>query len=55
MDLHERIELWRSIDPDPDFCRRAERDMLALSSQDKNWIDARMGEFEAALHEKTSA
>jgi hypothetical protein len=49
MDLHARIELWRSIDPDPEFCRRAEREMLLLSSQDEKWIDARMRDFEMAL------
>ncbi|MET0971348.1 MAG: hypothetical protein ABWY18_19270 [Tardiphaga sp.] len=55
MDLHERIELWRSIDPDPTFCRKAEREMLSLSSQDESWIDARMREFEQALCETTPA
>jgi hypothetical protein len=55
MDLQERIQLWRSIDPDPDFCRKAEREMLCLSSQDETWIDARMREFEQALLEEALA
>jgi len=49
MDLQARVELWRSIDPDPAFCRRAEREMLMLSSQDADWIAARMRDFEEAL------
>lgn len=49
MDLQARVELWKSIDPDPDFCRRAEREMLQLSSQDPEWIAARMLDFERAL------
>jgi hypothetical protein len=49
MDLHQRIELWKSIDPDPEFCRKAEREMLLLSSQDHDWIEARMRDFERAL------
>jgi hypothetical protein len=55
MNLEERIELWRSIDPDPEFCRKAEREMLSLSSQDETWIAARMREFDQALREKTPA
>jgi hypothetical protein len=50
MDLHERIELWKSIDPDPEFCRKAEREMLLLSSHDEDWVDARMRDFEMALN-----
>ncbi|MDB5616190.1 hypothetical protein [Tardiphaga sp.] len=49
MDLLARIELWKSIDPDPEFCRRAEREMLMLSSSDEDWIAARMRDFEEAL------
>lgn len=55
MDLQARIDLWRSIDPDPEFCRKAEREMLLLSSSDEDWISARMREFERALEEKTPA
>jgi hypothetical protein len=53
MDLQARIELWKSIDPDPDFCRRAEREMLLLSSQDEDWVNARMRDFESALVAET--
>ncbi len=49
MDLLERIELWKSIDPDPEFCRRAEREMLMLSSPDEAWIAARMRDFDEAM------
>jgi hypothetical protein len=49
MDLQARIELWKSIDPDPEFCRRAEREMLLLSSADEDWVAARMRDFEQAL------
>lgn len=49
MDLQERIALWKSIDPDPDFCRRAEREMLLLSCPDQDWVEARMHDFEQAL------
>lgn len=49
MDLQARIELWRSIDPDPEFCRRAEREMLMLSSPDEAWIIERMRDFDEAL------
>jgi hypothetical protein len=49
MDLQARVELWKSIDPDPEFCRRAEREMLQLSSHDEEWIAARMRDFERAL------
>lgn len=49
MDLQARIELWKSIDPDPEFCRRAEREMLMLSSPDEHWISERMRDFDAAL------
>lgn len=49
MDLQARIELWKSIDPDPEFCRRAEREMLMLSSQDEDWITDRMRDFDEAL------
>ena len=49
MDLQARIELWKSIDPDPEFCRRAEREMLLLSSPDEDWIAERMRDFDAAL------
>jgi hypothetical protein len=54
MDLEARIELWKSIDPDPEFCRKAEREMLMLSSQDQGWITARMKEFEHALVPETT-
>jgi hypothetical protein len=54
MDLQARVELWRSIDPDPDFCRRAEREMLQLSSRDEEWIAARMLDFERALALETT-
>ena len=49
MDLQARIELWKSIDPDPEFCRRAEREMLMLSSTDVDWVSARMRDFDEAL------
>jgi hypothetical protein len=49
MDLLARVELWKSIDPDPVFCRKAEREMLMLSSTDQAWIEARMRDFEQAL------
>ena len=49
MDLQARIELWKSIDPDPEFCRRAEREMLMLSSPDEAWITERMRDFDKAL------
>lgn len=49
MDLQARIELWKSIDPDPEFCRRAEREMLMLSSPDEEWIAERMRDFDKAL------
>ena len=49
MDLQARIALWKSIDPDPDFCRRAEREMLMLSSPDEDWITERMKDFDKAL------
>ena len=49
MDLQARIELWKSIDPDPEFCRRAEREMLMLSSPDEDWISERMRDFDKAL------
>jgi hypothetical protein len=49
MDLQARVELWKSIDPDPAFCRKAEREMLMLSSTDLEWIEARMRDFELAL------
>ena len=49
MDLQARIELWKSIDPDPEFCRRAEREMLMLSSPDEDWVSARMRDFDEAL------
>ena len=49
MDLQARIALWKSIDPDPDFCRKAEREMLMLSCQDQDWIEDRMRDFEHAL------
>lgn len=49
MDLKARIELWKSIDPDPEFCRRAEREMLMLSSPDEKWISDRMRDFDEAL------
>jgi hypothetical protein len=49
MDLQARLDLWRSIDPDPAFCRRAEREMLLLSCKDSAWIEARMQDFESAL------
>jgi len=49
MDLQARIELWKSIDPDPEFCRRAEREMLMLSSPDEDWIAERVRDFDAAL------
>ena len=49
MDVYERADYWRAIDPDPDFCRRAELDMLKLSCSDRHWLDARMAEFEEAL------
>ena len=49
MDLQARVELWKSIDPDPAFCRKAEREMLLLSCQDEDWVDARMRDFERAL------
>ena len=49
MDLQARIELWKSIDPDPEFCRRAEREMLLLSSTDQDWVSVRMRDFEEAL------
>jgi hypothetical protein len=49
MDLQACIELWKSIDPDPEFCRKAEREMLLLSSQDQEWVAARMRDFEQAL------
>ena len=49
MDLQARIELWKSIDPDPEFCRRAEREMLLLSCSDEDWVSARMLDFERAL------
>ncbi|MBC7576328.1 MAG: hypothetical protein H7312_03065 [Tardiphaga sp.] len=52
MDLQARIELWKSIDPDPAFCRKAERDMLMLSSSDENWVSERMRDFERALDQK---
>lgn len=52
MDLQARIELWKSIDPDPAFCRKAERDMLLLSSSDENWVSERMRDFDRALDEK---
>ena len=55
MDLLERIALWRSINPDPNFCRNAEREMLSLSSQDETWINARMREFERAFEENALA
>jgi hypothetical protein len=48
MDLQERIELWKSIDPDPEFCRKAEREMLLLSCRDEDWVNARMRDFEKA-------
>ncbi|MGM4885834.1 hypothetical protein AB8B02_10840 [Tardiphaga sp. 862_B3_N4_1] len=49
MDLQARIDLWKSIDPDPEFCRKAEREMLLLSCQDEDWVNARMRDFEQAL------
>ena len=49
MDLLARVELWKSIDPDPAFCRKAEREMLMLSSSDQGWIEERMRDFEQAL------
>jgi hypothetical protein len=49
MDLQARVEFWKSIDPDPEFCRRAEQEMLLLSSSDMEWIAARMRDFEQAL------
>jgi hypothetical protein len=49
MDLQARVELWKSIDPDPAFCRKAEREMLMLSSTDQGWIEERMRDFEQAL------
>ena len=52
MDLQARVELWKSIDPDPTFCRKAEREMLMLSSSDQAWIEARMRDFERALTEE---
>jgi len=54
MDLQARVEFWKSIDPDPDFCRRAEREMLMLSSQDADWIEARMRDLEQALGLETA-
>ena len=51
MDLLERIALWKSIDPDPEFCRRAEREMLLLSSPDESWIEERMRDFDLALND----
>lgn len=54
MDLQARIALWKSIDPNPDFCRKAEREMLMLSCQDKNWVDDRMRDFERALAMETT-
>ncbi|MDB5503504.1 MAG: hypothetical protein JWR89_3406 [Tardiphaga sp.] len=54
MDLQARIELWKSIDPDPEFCRRAEREMLLLSCADEDWISARMRDFEEALAPETA-
>jgi hypothetical protein len=54
MDLQERIELWKSIDPDPEFCRKAEREMLLLSCQDEAWVNARMRDFESALNLETA-
>lgn len=48
MDLQARVEFWKSIDPNPEFCR-AEREMLMLSSSDTEWIAARMRDFEEAL------
>ena len=55
MGLHERIALWKSIDPDPEFCRRAEREMLMLSSPDQHWVAARMADFERALNAEPAA
>jgi hypothetical protein len=49
MDLQARVEFWKSIDPNPEFCRRAEREMLMLSSSDTEWIAARMRDFEQVL------
>lgn len=54
MDLQARVEFWKSIDPDPDFCRRAEREMLMLSSQDTDWIEARMRDLEQVLGLETA-
>lgn len=54
MDLQARIELWKSIDPDPEFCRRAEREMLLLSCSDEDWVAARMRDFERALGLETT-
>ncbi|WP_371421396.1 hypothetical protein [Tardiphaga sp.] len=54
MDLQARVELWKSIDPDPEFCRKAEREMLLLSCQDEDWVDARMRDFERALALETA-
>jgi hypothetical protein len=47
--LQARIELWKSIDPDPAFCRKAEREMLMLRSGDNALIAARMQDFDLAL------
>lgn len=49
MDVYERADYWRAIDPDPDFCRKAELEMLKLSCDDPEWLEARMAEFERAL------
>jgi hypothetical protein len=54
MDLQARVEFWRSIDPDPEFCRKAEREMLMLSSQDADWIEARMRDLERVLGLETT-
>jgi hypothetical protein len=55
MDLQARVELWKSIDPDPAFCRKAEREMLLLSSADAAWIAARMLDFERALTQECAS
>jgi len=49
MDVYERADYWRAIDPNPEFCRKAELEMLKLSCGDPYWLEARMAEFEEAL------
>lgn len=49
MDIYQRADFWRAINPDPEFCRKSELEMLKLSCSDSEWLAARMAEFEEAL------